>query len=91
MDELLSSEKEVHRAGTEFLKADLATGLTLTESARNTADPAQKRHNQKSARKAYDTVVRMATKITLSDQEAKNLKQGLQRLRTDLIQLGETF
>lgn len=89
LDSLLASAREMNRAGADFLKVDVSTALTFTQTALSTDDPVKKRRNRKSARKAYDTVVRMAKKIALTDQDAKDLEKGLKRLRADLTQLGE--
>jgi phage shock protein A len=86
-----ASEQELNRTGTEFLKIDVATAQTFAKIALDTEDPAKKRRNQKSARKAYDTILRLAKKITLSDQDVSKLEQELRRLKADLIQLGEAF
>ena len=91
VDKQLTLEKQFNRAGTQFLKVDVATALTFAETALGTQDAAKKRRNRKSARKAYDTVVRMAKKVTLSDQDSKELERGLHRLRANLRRLGETF
>lgn len=91
LDKIRASEQELNRTGTEFLKIDIATALIFAKTALDTDDGAKKRRNQKSARKAYDTILRLAKKITLTDQDAKKLQQELRRLKTDLIQLGEAF
>jgi hypothetical protein len=90
-EELLASSQQLNRVGTEFLKADIATGRTFVEAALSSDDPEKKRRNQKSARKAYDTVVRMLKKITPNDADAQELNAGLQRLKADLVELGEVF
>jgi hypothetical protein len=91
LDRLLASEREMNRAGCDFLKVDVATALTLAQTALSTDDPVKKRRNRKSARKAYDTVIRIAKKIALTDQDAKYLEKGLKRLRAELTQLGENL
>ena len=91
VDELLTSKRQVNRAGIDFLKVDVATALILAEAALRADDPGKKQRNQKSARKAYDTIVGTAQKLTLSDGDAKELKRGLRRLRVTLMQLGEMF
>ena len=90
-EELLASSQQLNRVGTEFLRADIATGRTLVEAALSSDDPEKKRRNQKSARKAYDTVVRMLKKITPNDADVQELNAGLQRLKADLVELGEVF
>jgi phage shock protein A len=85
------TEKEFNRAGTEFLKTDVATAITFSEAALNTDDPAKRIRNQKFARKAYDTILRLAQKITLQEEDAKQLSQGLEELKANLMRLGEVL
>lgn len=87
--ELRMAEAQFNRAGTEFLKVDVATALTFADTALTADDPEKKRRNQKSARKAYDTVLRMAKKVSLRDRDVQELKDGLQKLNAKLKQLGE--
>ena len=82
---------EFNRTGTEFLKVDVATGLTFAKAALDSHDPEKKRRNQRSARKAYDTIVRMLKKITPTDADARQLDASLHQLKNELIQLGEIF
>lgn len=91
LDRLLASEREMNRAGCDFLKVDVATALLFAQTALSTDDPVKKRRNRKSARKAYDTVIRIAKKIVLTDQDAKYLEKGLKQLRAELTQLGENL
>lgn len=49
----------------------------------------KRERNRKAARQAYDTVVRLAKKIELTDAEASELNRGLKRLRAELAELGE--
>ena len=89
VEDLRRVETQFNHAGTEFLKVDVATALTFAETALTADDPEKKQRNQKSARKAYDTVLRMANKVALPDQAAQELKDGLQKLNAKLKQLGE--
>jgi DNA invertase Pin-like site-specific DNA recombinase len=70
---------------------DVVTGLTFAKAALDSRDEDKKLRNQKSARKAYDTIVRMLNKITPTDADARQLHESLQQLKSHLIQLGETF
>ncbi len=51
--------------------------------------PEKKRRNQRSERKAYDTIVRMLKKITPTDADALQLNASLHQLKDELIQLGD--
>jgi hypothetical protein len=90
-EELIESKLQFNRAGIDFLKIDLAAALTFSNSARITDDPARKRRNRRSARKAYDTIARLAKRVDLSETEAAEIRQCLQRLKCELLALGETF
>lgn len=91
IEELQRTEMQFNRAGIDFLKVDVATAMTFAQTALSTGDPVKRRRNQRSARKAYDTVLRMATKVTLRDHDAEELKQALQQLNAKLKQLGEAI
>ena len=91
MEQLRASKQALNRTGAQFLKTDLETALTFCKAARNTQDPQKKDRNQRFARKAYDTILRLMKKITLSDTDAKELNQKLERLKEQLVELGEAL
>ena len=83
--------KQSNRAGAAFLKADISTALTFSENALNADNPKNRERNQRSARKAYDTVLRLSKKVTLPDEDARKLQAGMRSLKAKLIRLGEQF
>ncbi len=91
VDELLASGMRLNRAGADFLKVDVQTALTFTRIALQTKDPASRRRNRNSACKAYDTVLRLISKVQLSDSDARILGSNLERLKSELRELGEIF
>ena len=91
VDELLASRERMNRASAEFLKLDLRTALTFVGIARQTGDQIRKRRNCMAARRAYDTVLRLADKVQLGVEDRRDVSQGLKRLRTELEALGEVF
>ena len=91
MDELLATRKRLNRANSDFLKVDVQTALTFTGIALQTTDPVKRQRNQRSARKAYDTVLRLMGKVQLSESDARTLGSGLERLKSELRELGETL
>jgi hypothetical protein len=92
MDELLTSRDELNRTSADFLKVDLETALTFSGIAlQNAANSIKRQRNQRNARLGYDTIVRLIQKVTLSDEEIRSMAGKLQRLKTELQQLGETF
>lgn len=88
---LANTQQQFNRAGTDFLKVDVATALTFADAALSADTPEKKRRNQRSARKAYDTVLRMAQKVTLPNKDAEELRESLSQLRSNLQRLGEVF
>lgn len=91
VDEVLASQSRPNKVSTEFLKVDLETGLTFANLALQADDNAKKERNRRAARKAYDTIVRLIDRVILTDAETKFFKKNLQRLKDDLIKLGEAL
>lgn len=75
----------------DFLKIDTQMGLTFSGLALATDDSATRERVIRSARKAYDTVVRLKQGIPLTEVETNSLDRKLGRLRSELESLGETF
>ncbi len=91
VDDLLAARSRLTRVSTDFLKADLNTALTFTGIALQADDDGKKQRNRKAARKAYDTVYGLIDRVELNDQDAKALRRSLDRVKSDLVKLGETF
>ena len=91
MDELLATRDRVNRASTDFLKVDLETALTFVKFAHDSQDDWRKKRNCRAARKAYDTILRLVKKVDLTANDGLVLKHGLDRLKSELETLGETF
>jgi len=88
-DEILASRDRMNRTSMDFLRIDLDTALTFSSVALQTDDMSKKHRNQRAARRAYDTVLRLIKKVTLTDAEARVFAQSLGRLKSDLENLGE--
>lgn len=91
MDELLANGREFNRVTADFLKVDMATALIFTEIALQTDDSIRKLRNRRSARKAYDSIVRLAEKVDLTPNDVELLSRNLERLKSELQTLGEVF
>jgi hypothetical protein len=91
VNDLLTSKSRANRASIEFLKVDLQTALTFAALASNTKDPAKKARNQRAARKAYDTILRLIDRVALTEDEASFFQQNLFRLKRELMDLGEVL
>jgi hypothetical protein len=91
MGDLIESRERMSRAGAQFLKIDLHTALTFAKIALETNDAARRSRNIRSARKAYDTVIKLSRKIDLPPDDAKAINKVVEELRTKLAELGEAF
>ena len=91
VDEFLHAIEQTNRAGAQFLKLDLQTANIFVQIARQTSNDVHRRHNCKAARRAYDTVVKLASRIDLNDVDAGEITKSLTKLRSQLRGLGETL
>lgn len=91
VDELLANVRRLNRATVDFLKVDVETALTFSGIALQTDNSVKKERNQRSARKAYDSVLKLAEKVDLTDQDVQTLSRNLARLKSELQTLGEVF
>lgn len=89
--DLLASKSRANKASTEFLKVDLQTALTFAGLASNAKDRVKRERNQRAARKAYDTILRLIGRVTLTEQEARFFEKNLSRLKLELSGLGEVL
>lgn len=82
----------LEKTGFEFLINDLALGMTMAHIAAEAgSDSEKKTRNQENARRAYDTVSRLAAKSALTEDERTELNRKLGKLRSALESLGEVF
>lgn len=65
--------------------------LTFSDIAIRTNDLARKRRALRAARKAYDTILRLKTGVSLTVMEEQDLAQNLSRLKRELENVGEHF
>ena len=91
--ELRSNEVWLREAaqstGVEFLKTELALGLTFSHIALAAyEDPHKRLRNREYARTAYKTILRFLPLATLALTEAQQLEANLGELRINLAQLG---
>ena len=88
---LAEQGKRYNQVSTDFLKVDLQTALTFAGIALETNNATKKKRNQESARKAYDTVLRLLPNVELDEGDAQSVRTNLQRLKSELQLLGEVF
>jgi len=75
--------------GLEFLRTEVATGLTFSKIALETKDESKIVRNRANARKAYDAVLHFAPGTSLSAEEAQQIDASMALLKSALQQLGE--
>jgi len=79
---------ESNRIGVQFLLADLEVGITFLDVAKVTRVDATRRRNLRSARAAYETVLRLLPRVMPSEEEQKQLNERLAELKSRLSAAG---
>ncbi len=70
---------------------ELELGRTFARIALKSREPGKRKRNQENARKAYDAVCAWRKSIHLAEAERAEVDRSLQRLQSDLEELGESF
>ena len=92
MEEFAKLQSELNEARLDFLHIDLDTAMTLAQIAVSSQPGSEKRaRNLANARHAYDVVSTMRSKVLTTREEEQEILHKLQRLKTALVDLGETF
>lgn len=84
-------DSRTNKLRVEFLKVDCNIVLTFAGIALTTTNPEKRRSTTESARKAYDTILRLRKGADLSVTEADKLEANLRRLKGKLHDLGQRF
>lgn len=74
-----------------FLKTELKTGLTFAKIALESKDPSKISRNTLNARKAYDTLLHFLKEAELTTADHVLVQQLLAKLKSDLVELGQSF
>jgi hypothetical protein len=82
---------DTNRARADFLLIDAEVALTFAGIALAAKDEEKKRRTTQTARKAYDTILRLRKNADLTDAEGIKLDRSLLRLKSELQRLGETI
>jgi hypothetical protein len=80
-----------NKIGAEFLLIDSEIALTFSGLALGSRDPEKRNIRTRTARKAYDTITHLRKGIKLTDAEQSKLDANLNRLKSELRTLGQTF
>jgi hypothetical protein len=80
------------KAGFSFLLTDVELALTLARIAQDADTDSEKRaRNRNNARRAYDTITSLMSRVTLTGEEEQELTGKLSQLKSELHVLGEGF
>jgi hypothetical protein len=91
VDELLATRDRMNRASADFIKIDVETALTFAKIARDADNATRRTRNQRAARKAYDTILKLLSKVDWTAEDGRVVEKGLDRLKAELKMLGEIF
>lgn len=91
LDKIMASRARLNRTTADFLKIDVQTALTFCGIARDSQDVRKKLRNRQHAREGYDTILRLMHRVMLTEEEVQHLVVNLEKLRTQLVSLGEVF
>lgn len=79
---------ETNRIGVQYLLVEVQTGLTFLNVADTTELPENRARNLQNAFKAYQSVQRMLSQVTLLPEEKLALDSGMEELRSRLNKAG---
>jgi len=95
MNEKETPKAKAHsrRSGVEFIMVDVELAFTFLEIGRTSTVPGTAKRNQKNARTAYDSIMRLLPRCIASFSVAEQmaLHRKLEELKSRLKHLGESF
>jgi hypothetical protein len=80
---------ELNAASVKFLLTDLDTALTFMDVADVTGLEETMQRNHANARKAYDTILHLMKKVTMTAQEQEEMHNKLALLKARLVAVGK--
>jgi len=83
--------KQTNKVGAQFLRIDSEIALTFSGIALGERDEGGRKKTAKTARRAYDAIMRLRKNLVLTDAERNELDANLQRLKSELQSLGQRF
>lgn len=81
--------ERANRARADFLLIDSEMALTFSGLALEDSNQENRLRRTQTARKAFDTIMRLRQDVALSDRDANKVNDNLERLRRELQELGE--
>ena len=83
--------ERTNQLGAEFLQIDSEIALTFSALALEANDEGKRILASRTARRAYDTIMRLRKGIRLTDVQRDKLDANLQRLKSELRSLGQSL
>ena len=83
--------ERTNRIGAEFLQIDSEIALTFCGIALTATNNEKRSSASHTARKAYDTIMRLRKGLNLTDAQRGKLDTNLQRVKSELQSLGQSF
>ncbi|HUB34784.1 MAG TPA: hypothetical protein VMA31_17235 [Bryobacteraceae bacterium] len=83
--------EDSNRIGAEFLITDLDIALTFLDVAQISANEETIRRNRAHARRAYDTVLHLLTKLEIDARQRQTIGERLSKLKARLEAVGYRF
>ena|SRR5215469_5538207 len=83
--------ERTNQMGAQFLQIDSDVALTFSGIALRANDEGTRSKTARTARNAYDTIIRLRKGIELTEAQRDKLDVNLQRLKIELQQLGQSF
>jgi len=84
-------QSQARRASVSFLMAETDVGITFADIALRCEHPRRIAETRSRARAAYQAAIRYSGRVSLTDDEAREIGLRLSRLRARLQQLGESL
>jgi hypothetical protein len=91
IQQLTATGRQMNETNVEFLKIDVETALIFTQLALTSENRDKVNRNRRSARKAYDTILRLRRHVTFTPSQEGYMVEMMSRLKNELELLGEKF
>jgi hypothetical protein len=88
---MLSMAENTRRLKVDFLCIDAQMALTFSSIALNTRDLQRRERTTRAARRAYDTIQKLKSGVSMTVVDTEKLNKNLRRLKNELERLGENF
>lgn len=88
MNSFTRLHEESNQIGAEFLFTELDTALTFLAVAETTSSAETRERNRRNALEAYNTVVRLHTRVVMEPQSKNEFQKRFKDLKKRLLEVG---